>query len=449
MGPAPQGPPRGRRGQPRGRTCSRPSTSGARPAAGAADLRFIALVHDAFKHAVRPLRPKTGENHHAMRARRFAEEYTDEERLLATIELHDRPYHLWRRLRRTGHVSAHRWTRCSPGSRTSALFVRFVELDGSTEGKTREPIEWLAAELRRRTATCRAIGRRAARGLGAQPAEPAASARRPGRAARAPSGVPARVRDAPAWPADRRGPAWVAPWQAAAQRQPARRGGCGRAARRRPETGTPCGRDRASRDFAARGTRGVVRRRLPAAGPGLRIGAQPAEPAASARRQRGARGTGGGRSRQPVLAERRKLDDEVERRVEPLSEAGEHVFASYGRAADGRADLLQVPLQRRRAGARRRRLYAGRDGLAVPPPDARSLGRVRPPGRRLLRELPRVLRRRHDRALAECGGPVRRDERERRGHGRRGGAHRLQGVRPLRRRDRPRGERPVDGRRRR
>ena len=30
------------------------------------------------------------------------------------------------------------------------LFVRFVELDGSTEGKDTAPIEWLEDELRRR-----------------------------------------------------------------------------------------------------------------------------------------------------------------------------------------------------------------------------------------------------------------------------------------------------------
>ena len=30
------------------------------------------------------------------------------------------------------------------------LFLRFVELDGSTEGKNPEPIEWLKRELERR-----------------------------------------------------------------------------------------------------------------------------------------------------------------------------------------------------------------------------------------------------------------------------------------------------------
>ena len=49
------------------------------------------------------------------------------------------------------------------------------------------------------------------------------------------------------------------------------------------------------------------------------------------------------------------------------------------------------------------RRYAGRVMGALPPPDARALERVRPPGRRLLRELPHVLRRGHDRALARGG----------------------------------------------
>ena len=69
-----------------------------------AELRFAALVHDSFKGDVRWFLPKSGANHHAMRARRFAERYTDDERLLATIELHDRPYAIWKKMRRTGRL---------------------------------------------------------------------------------------------------------------------------------------------------------------------------------------------------------------------------------------------------------------------------------------------------------------------------------------------------------
>jgi hypothetical protein len=114
------------------------------------ELRFIALVHDALKYRVNNWRPKTGENHHAMRARRFAEQYTHDQRLLATIEQHDRPYSLWRRLRRRGRLDEHAFSEMLDRIPDIDLFLRFVELDGSTEGKTHEPIRWFKAELGRR-----------------------------------------------------------------------------------------------------------------------------------------------------------------------------------------------------------------------------------------------------------------------------------------------------------
>jgi hypothetical protein len=116
------------------------------------ELRFLALVHDSLKNKVQNWRPKTGENHHAMRARRFAERYVDDERLLATIEQHDRPYSLWRRFRRNGRVDEHAVSEMLARIPDIDLFLRFVELDGSTEGKNHEPIRWLKAELGRRGA---------------------------------------------------------------------------------------------------------------------------------------------------------------------------------------------------------------------------------------------------------------------------------------------------------
>jgi hypothetical protein len=115
-----------------------------------AELRFLSLVHDAMKYRVRDWLPKAGPNHHAMRARRFAERYTDDERLLATIELHDRPYDLWRRLRRGRKLDEGELNRTAQRIPDLDLFVRFVELDGSTEGKQPEPVRWLKDELGRR-----------------------------------------------------------------------------------------------------------------------------------------------------------------------------------------------------------------------------------------------------------------------------------------------------------
>jgi hypothetical protein len=112
-----------------------------------ARLRFMALVHDSFKYQVRERLPRVGENHHAMRARRFAEAFTDDEAVLAAIEFHDRPYALWRKCQRRGKLDERGFRRMIKRIDDPELFLRFIELDGSTEGKRPEPIEWLRDEL--------------------------------------------------------------------------------------------------------------------------------------------------------------------------------------------------------------------------------------------------------------------------------------------------------------
>jgi hypothetical protein len=110
-------------------------------------LRFMALVHDSFKYQVRERLPRVGENHHAMRARRFAERFTDDERVLAAIEFHDRPYAIWRKLKRRGRLDERALRRMLRRIPDPELFLRFIELDGSTDGKRPEPIEWFRDEL--------------------------------------------------------------------------------------------------------------------------------------------------------------------------------------------------------------------------------------------------------------------------------------------------------------
>jgi hypothetical protein len=113
-------------------------------------LRFIALVHDAQKNRVQNWRPRTGKNHHAARARRLAERFTDDERLLAAIEHHDRPYAIWRRMKRTGQDQTRQLEEMLAEIPDPGLLLRFVELDGSPEGKNPEPIRWLREELEQR-----------------------------------------------------------------------------------------------------------------------------------------------------------------------------------------------------------------------------------------------------------------------------------------------------------
>jgi hypothetical protein len=115
-----------------------------------ADLRFIALVHDSFKYRVRNWLPRQGRNHHAMRARRFAERYTDDERLLATIEFHDRPYHLWKGMKKRGELDSEALEEMLGRVPDHVLFQRFIEVDGASEAKNPGPIRWLRGELEQR-----------------------------------------------------------------------------------------------------------------------------------------------------------------------------------------------------------------------------------------------------------------------------------------------------------
>lgn len=58
-------------------------------------LRLITLIHDTFKHKVDETKPKIGDNHHAVIARKFAERYINDKATLDIIELHDEAYHAW------------------------------------------------------------------------------------------------------------------------------------------------------------------------------------------------------------------------------------------------------------------------------------------------------------------------------------------------------------------
>jgi hypothetical protein len=66
--------------------------------------------------------------------------------VLRTIEHQDRPYALWRK----GEPDDAGLEKMLNDVPDLDLFVRFVELDGSTEGKTRDPVHWFHGELERR-----------------------------------------------------------------------------------------------------------------------------------------------------------------------------------------------------------------------------------------------------------------------------------------------------------
>lgn len=108
-------------------------------------LRLIALIHDTFKYRVDRSLPRTGENHHAMLARRFAERYIDDAGILEVIELHDEAYNAWAKGARTGNwaaaeARARRLVARLGGS--IGFYERFYRADNETGSKNQAPLRW-------------------------------------------------------------------------------------------------------------------------------------------------------------------------------------------------------------------------------------------------------------------------------------------------------------------
>lgn len=112
-------------------------------------LRVIAMIHDTFKHKVNRNAPRTGENHHAMIARRFAERIgIQSSEILEIIEHHDDAYNAWQAGGRNGD-----WQRADAKAKkllatldshsaSRELYTAFYWCDSKTGDKTSEPFDW-------------------------------------------------------------------------------------------------------------------------------------------------------------------------------------------------------------------------------------------------------------------------------------------------------------------
>lgn len=108
-------------------------------------LRLIALIHDTFKYQVDLDRPRAGENHHAMLARRFAERYISNEAVLDVIELHDEAYNAWQKGNREGKWGRARERAAALVGRLGdnlLLYLAFYHCDNATAGKDQHCLQW-------------------------------------------------------------------------------------------------------------------------------------------------------------------------------------------------------------------------------------------------------------------------------------------------------------------
>lgn len=109
------------------------------------NLRILTLIHDTFKHKVDRNLPVTGENQHGMIARRFAEQFIDDQGILNIIQWHDDAYSAWKK----GAVLGD-WEKANSTAskliealgKNVDLYLAFYQCDNRTGDKTQEPLEW-------------------------------------------------------------------------------------------------------------------------------------------------------------------------------------------------------------------------------------------------------------------------------------------------------------------
>lgn len=116
-------------------------------------LKFLIHVHDTFKAEAVPDSPIMKPNSHASLASKFAAEFTDDADLLNMIQFHDVNFSLWKQLAGTGTYDLERLSKLLETIIDWDLFLMFVIIDGSTQGKDPAKIRWFIKEVKKHKET--------------------------------------------------------------------------------------------------------------------------------------------------------------------------------------------------------------------------------------------------------------------------------------------------------
>ena len=114
-------------------------------------LRFITLTHDNFKHKEHRGFPRDWSRHHAILARHFSEQFTDNQAILDVIELHDEAYYIWKmkcRIIRKSAVQQRLDKLLLRLGNNLQLFYLFFKCDTQTGDKNQKSIEWFEATVK-------------------------------------------------------------------------------------------------------------------------------------------------------------------------------------------------------------------------------------------------------------------------------------------------------------
>ena len=90
---------------------------------------------------------------HASIAREFLARFCDDADLLAMVHHHDEPFSLYRHWHYKHKVRVDRLESLIESIHDWNLFSAFLIIDGSTEGKGREPLAWFFSQIEGRVAS--------------------------------------------------------------------------------------------------------------------------------------------------------------------------------------------------------------------------------------------------------------------------------------------------------
>ncbi len=112
-------------------------------------LQLLIHVHDSLKAEAEPDAGILAPRGHASLAREYASHFIQDADLLNMIQWHDANYALWQQYQAAGSYDAHIFRQMLSAIRDWDLFLVFIIIDGSTEGKDYGKLAWFIGEVKK------------------------------------------------------------------------------------------------------------------------------------------------------------------------------------------------------------------------------------------------------------------------------------------------------------
>ncbi len=114
-------------------------------------LRTVTFVHDTFKYKEDRSHPRNWSKHHAVLAKKFLEQFTNNQLLLDLTKYHDEAYHIWQNLflfQRVERANERLEQFLHRFEGNMQLYYLFFKCDTSTGDKNPAPMKWFEKTMK-------------------------------------------------------------------------------------------------------------------------------------------------------------------------------------------------------------------------------------------------------------------------------------------------------------